>query len=739
MWRAHLGANIGFAIPPDVVILDADGPNALKQLLDLAAPHGGLPTTLTAKTKRGWHFYYRAPQGVRLKCWAMKRAHKGDDGIDIKTAGGYVLLPPSGGRYAWANAAPMAELPGWLVEWVMAQSGAPRATKPLGDPNRPAWLPLLGQGRRISEGAGVEELPPIEDVVAALAVIPNPDRGWDDWNRILMAVWASTAGSADGLELAIWWGSESKKFDENDTIARWNHFATSPPTSIGYGTLVHEARGARPGWEAPSREACEPDTESSGHSSEDAAETEVPDPPEGGQGEQKQGVNGFHFAGEQTAPPKSNNPLIKLNEKYAVIGDIGGKCLVLSFVPGKADRNLKVPSFQSFKSFTERFGNRYVNVGKGEEKESKPLGAYWLKWPGREGYEGIDLVPNGPRVLENGALNLWGGFGVTAAAGDWSLMRQHICEVLAAGDPEAAQYIIRFAAWAVQHPGERAEVALVFRGGKGSGKGTFANALVRIFGQHGLQVFNSKHLVGAFNGHLRNCLLLFADEAFWAGDRQGESTLKGMLTERVLVIEQKGIDAVLWENRLHVIMAANADWVVPASHDERRFAMFNVSDKRIGDRTYFKALHEELMPANGGAGGLGAMLHDLSRVDLGEWHPRDVLATTALREQKEMSLNPIAAWWEEFLQRGVMPALSADKPYRMAAGWLLAHAREHASRPGDINPSALGRFLRIQGGLRLHTERGTVWEMPKLPECRHIWEKRYGGWKWENSSEDWKK
>ena len=46
-----------------------------------------------------------------------------------------------------------------------------------------------------------------------------------------------------------------------------------------------------------------------------------------------------------------------------------------------------------------------------------------------------------------------------------------------------------------------------------------------------MQIFNSKHLVGAFNGHLRNCLLLFADEAFWAGDKQGESVLKGMLTK----------------------------------------------------------------------------------------------------------------------------------------------------------------------------------------------------------------
>jgi len=32
-------------------------------------------------------------------------------------------------------------------------------------------------------------------------------------------------------------------------------------------------------------------------------------------------------------------------------------------------------------------------------------------------------------------------------------------------------------------------------------------------------------LVGNFNAHLIDCVLLFADEAFWAGDKQGENTL----------------------------------------------------------------------------------------------------------------------------------------------------------------------------------------------------------------------
>jgi len=48
--------------------------------------------------------------------------------------------------------------------------------------------------------------------------------------------------------------------------------------------------------------------------------------------------------------------------------------------------------------------------------------------------------------------------------------------------------------------------------------------------------------------------------------------LKGMITEKVLMIEPKGVNAFQWPNRLGIYMAANAKWVVAASHDERRFA-----------------------------------------------------------------------------------------------------------------------------------------------------------------------
>lgn len=310
-------------------------------------------------------------------------------------------------------------------------------------------------------------------------------------------------------------------------------------------------------------------------------------------------------------------------------------------------------------------------------------------------------------------------------------MQHHIRDVLAGGDEACAFYIVRWAAWAVQNPGRRAEVALVLRGGKGAGKGVFANTMADIFGAHGLQIFNPKHLVGNFNAHMRSCLLLFADEAFWAGDKAGESTLKGLVTEPKLFIEQKGLDAVAWPNKLHIIMAANADWVVPASKDERRYAVFNVSDAHASDHKYFQALHAEI-----NSGGREAMLYDLLRVDLTGWHPRDIPQTEALREQKMHSMPPLWDWWESVLQNGYIPKCVAGSN-QVAASDLLYEIRIMFPR-SNLNPSGLGRFLRDRKCTNYHKDFGNVWEFPGLTDARKEFEHNWGAWMWEEACEEWK-
>ena len=85
------------------------------------------------------------------------------------------------------------------------------------------------------------------------------------------------------------------------------------------------------------------------------------------------------------------------------------------------------------------------------------------------------------------------------------------------------------------------------------------NEFRRLFGTDGIQVTQSSHLVGNFNAHLRGKLLVFADEAFWAGDKRAEGHLKAMVTEETHIVEMKGVDSGDAQNFARLIKASNND------------------------------------------------------------------------------------------------------------------------------------------------------------------------------------
>jgi hypothetical protein len=241
---------------------------------------------------------------------------------------------------------------------------------------------------------------------------------------------------------------------------------------------------------------------------------------------------------------------------------------------------------------------------------------------------------------------------VVPERGKWPLLRNHVELILSAADPKVADYNLRWAAWSFQHAGEQSEAAVVFRGKKGAGKGLWLGTLRRAFGPHGLHITQAAHLTGRFNHHLWTCVYVFADEAFWAGDKQGEAVLKSLITERPMMVEKKGVDSVQGLNRVKLGIASNLDWVVPASQDERRFAVTdNDNQYAIGEapeeerKQYFSAISRELEE-----GGAAAMLYDLLQMKLGDWHPREVPTTTGLMRQKKESLRGNYQWFEALLQ-----------------------------------------------------------------------------------------
>ncbi|KQW81052.1 hypothetical protein ASC89_04270 [Devosia sp. Root413D1] len=80
---------------------------------------------------------------------------------------------------------------------------------------------------------------------AALAVIPTPP-GFQQWNRVAMALFRATDGSEHGFALFDRWSQRGQNY--GGTRERWETLARSPPDRIGAGTIIRIANEAAPGW-----------------------------------------------------------------------------------------------------------------------------------------------------------------------------------------------------------------------------------------------------------------------------------------------------------------------------------------------------------------------------------------------------------------------------------------------------------------------------------------------------------
>jgi len=87
-------------------------------------------------------------------------------------------------------------------------------------------------------------------------------------------------------------------------------------------------------------------------------------------------------------------------------------------------------------------------------------------------------------------------------------------------------------------------------------------------------------------------------------------------------------------------MATNAEFAVPASRDERRYCVFDVSSSHIGNTDYFNTLHEDCKSQEVQA----AFLFEMLNTDLTGWHAGDIPDSEGLRAQRYHSMNSVQKW-----------------------------------------------------------------------------------------------
>jgi hypothetical protein len=273
----------------------------------------------------------------------------------------------------------------------------------------------------------------------------------------------------------------------------------------------------------------------------------------------------------------------------------------------------------------------------------------------------------------------------------------------------------------------------VFRGKKGVGKNALVERIGHLLGQHFGVAADQRYLAGNFNAHLENKLLFVLDEAFWSGDKKIEGILKHLVTGRKHNIERKGQEAYTVDNCLRVVVLGNEDWLVPASDDERRYAVFDVGNARKEDRKFFREMRLGME-----AGGYGLLLQYLLDVDISDFECGYAPKTEALLDQKVNSLSHFHKWWLNCLVEGEISSgdfSSCEWPEQIAREIFRDSYRRYARNLGArwiADAVCIGKSLKeicpSINSAQITEENGRlrVYKIPQLAIARKEWEKFIG-------------
>ena len=350
----------------------------------------------------------------------------------------------------------------------------------------------------------------------------------------------------------------------------------------------------------------------------------------------------------EIATPKEPEPdpvvaaIEELNKKYA-LAKFGSGVVIIDETDPIQTNFMQVHAWQIY--MANEFVSYMKDMGEGSTKRvNKPIAQYWLEHTMRREYNKVVFAIEGAR---DGEYNLWKGFGgIKSSEGQWNRIEYHIKEIICSGDRAAYDYLLLWLGHLLQKPWEKPGVSIVMRGGRGVGKGMFANDIVRpmIGDRSFLAVEKAEHLTGKFNHHLSHCLVVFADEAFFAGDRREQKALNNVITEPYMMIEPKRVDPFPVRSYHRVIMAGNPHWIVNAGKDERRFLVLQVSDKHKQDPKYFEPLAKSIVQE------LPAFRWFLEHMDISNFDRYNAPKTAALMEQIVESRESFDGWYHQVIE-----------------------------------------------------------------------------------------
>lgn len=231
----------------------------------------------------------------------------------------------------------------------------------------------------------------------------------------------------------------------------------------------------------------------------------------------------------------------------------------------------------------------------------------------------------------------------------------HIEKIWCEGNIDHANFVLKWMAKCIQTPWDRTGSCIVLKGAEGCGKGIIvSHFLGNIIGGYNQDtgkfggfrpVVKDDELFGRFTNILEGCLLLYADEMTWGGDKKASGRLKALITEESVRIEHKGLGSYPMRSFINLMIASNEQWVIPAGENTRRYLVLECNNKYAGvQNKEIKEYFDQLLSVP-----VQDVADFLYQLDLTGFNSKEVPLTKALDEQKELGMDSSYTWLMDHL------------------------------------------------------------------------------------------
>jgi putative DNA primase/helicase len=316
---------------------------------------------------------------------------------------------------------------------------------------------------------------------------------------------------------------------------------------------------------------------------------------------------------------------------------------------------------------------------------SRQIHRWWMESLGkrvvRVAEVGFDPTGRDLRVK----CNLWGGWPTKPRAGVCTELLG-LLEYLCSDDARSRElfnWVLKWLAYPIQHPGAKMQTALVLHGPQGTGKNLFfEGAYMRIFGEYG-RVIDQEAIEDKFNDTFSRKLFVVADEVVARQELfHTKNKLKGLVTGESIRINPKNVGAYFETNHLNLVFLSNEPQPMVLERDDRRYCIIWTPPKLDAD--FYHRVVAEIAD-----GGIEALHDYLLHLDLGDFGPATKPPMTAAKADLiELSLDSSERFYNQWLAGElplpVGPARTED---------LYDSYRHWGTRDGIAKPAQKSTFI----------------------------------------------